>query len=168
MVRTARSASLQPPWHRRIPPIPVAAPDAVQGRQPRVLLRQAGLPGLRRRGAAGLRPRARTDVPCGNGPALRGSGHRLRCSAQRQRFQRRGLMVGPGQAAPRSLLPRARAARPLHGLAPSCIGSHYAVRTHALKTIGGIGPELAEDFSTSFLLTSAGGIRLRPHRGSTR
>lgn len=42
------------------------------------------------------------------------------------------------------------------GLAPSCIGSHYAVRTHALKTIGGIGPELAEDFSTSFLLTSAG------------
>lgn len=42
------------------------------------------------------------------------------------------------------------------GLAPSCIGSHYAIRTRALKDIGGIGPELAEDFSTSFLLTSAG------------
>jgi cellulose synthase (UDP-forming) len=42
------------------------------------------------------------------------------------------------------------------GLAPSCIGSHYAVRTEALKSIGGLGPELAEDFSTSFLLTSAG------------
>lgn len=42
------------------------------------------------------------------------------------------------------------------GLAPSCIGSHYAVRTRALRDIGGIGPELAEDFSTSFLLTSAG------------
>lgn len=42
------------------------------------------------------------------------------------------------------------------GLAPSCIGSHYAVRTEALKMIGGIGPELAEDFSTSFLLTSSG------------
>jgi cellulose synthase (UDP-forming) len=42
------------------------------------------------------------------------------------------------------------------GLAPSCIGSHYAVRTRALQDIGGIGPELAEDFSTSFLLTSAG------------
>ncbi len=41
-------------------------------------------------------------------------------------------------------------------LAPSCIGSHYAVRTEALQDIGGIGPELAEDFSTSFLLTSAG------------
>jgi cellulose synthase/poly-beta-1,6-N-acetylglucosamine synthase-like glycosyltransferase len=42
------------------------------------------------------------------------------------------------------------------GLAPVCIGSHYAVRTQALREIGGIGPELAEDFSTSFLLNSAG------------
>jgi cellulose synthase/poly-beta-1,6-N-acetylglucosamine synthase-like glycosyltransferase len=42
------------------------------------------------------------------------------------------------------------------GLGPVCIGSHYAVRTNALRDIGGIGPELAEDFSTSFLLNSAG------------
>jgi cellulose synthase (UDP-forming) len=42
------------------------------------------------------------------------------------------------------------------GLAPVCIGSHYAVRTKALASAGGLGPELAEDFSTSFLLTSAG------------
>ncbi|MBR7833156.1 glycosyltransferase [Actinospica durhamensis] len=42
------------------------------------------------------------------------------------------------------------------GLAPMCIGSHYAVRTRALRQIGGIGPELAEDFSTTFLLNSAG------------
>jgi cellulose synthase/poly-beta-1,6-N-acetylglucosamine synthase-like glycosyltransferase len=42
------------------------------------------------------------------------------------------------------------------GWAPACIGSHYAVRTSALRDIGGIGPELAEDFSTSFLLSSAG------------
>ncbi|MFJ4776235.1 glycosyltransferase family 2 protein [Streptomyces sp. NPDC088762] len=42
------------------------------------------------------------------------------------------------------------------GLAPLCIGSHYAVRTQALRDIGGLGPELAEDFSTSFLLNSAG------------
>jgi cellulose synthase (UDP-forming) len=42
------------------------------------------------------------------------------------------------------------------GLAPMCIGSHYAVRTAALNSIGGVGPELAEDFSTSFLLNSAG------------
>lgn len=42
------------------------------------------------------------------------------------------------------------------GLAPLCIGSHYAIRTQALRDIGGLGPELAEDFSTTFLLTSAG------------
>ncbi|MFG2638399.1 glycosyltransferase [Streptomyces sp. NPDC048362] len=42
------------------------------------------------------------------------------------------------------------------GLAPLCIGSHYAVRTRALRDIGGLGPELAEDFSTTFLLISAG------------
>jgi cellulose synthase (UDP-forming) len=42
------------------------------------------------------------------------------------------------------------------GLGPLCIGSHYAVRTAALREIGGVGPELAEDFSTTFLLSSAG------------
>ncbi|WP_412079175.1 glycosyltransferase family 2 protein [Streptomyces xanthophaeus] len=42
------------------------------------------------------------------------------------------------------------------GLAPLCIGSHYAVRTEAVQDIGGIGPELAEDFSTTFLMNSAG------------
>ena len=41
------------------------------------------------------------------------------------------------------------------GWAPSCIGSHYAVRTVALKEIGGLGPELAEDFSTTMMM--AGG-----------
>ncbi|ADP78670.1 glycosyl transferase family 2 [Pseudofrankia inefficax] len=41
-------------------------------------------------------------------------------------------------------------------LAPVCFGSHYAVRTAALREIGGIGPELAEDFSTSYLLNAAG------------
>jgi cellulose synthase (UDP-forming) len=42
------------------------------------------------------------------------------------------------------------------GWSPVCIGSHYAVRTAALRDIGGIGPELAEDFATTFLLTTAG------------
>ncbi len=50
------------------------------------------------------------------------------------------------------------------GLAPSCIGSHYAVRTVALREAGGVGPELAEDFSTSFLLTSAGWTGAFAHR----
>ncbi|OYD69870.1 glycosyltransferase family 2 protein [Rhodococcus sp. OK302] len=43
-----------------------------------------------------------------------------------------------------------------HGLSPLCIGSHYAVRTAAVRSIGGIGPELAEDFSTTYLLNTAG------------
>lgn len=40
--------------------------------------------------------------------------------------------------------------------APLCIGSHYAVRTQALKDIGGLGPELAEDHSTSMLMNAGG------------
>ncbi len=42
------------------------------------------------------------------------------------------------------------------GYAPSCIGSHYAVRTTALQQAGGLGPELAEDFSTTLILTAHG------------
>ena len=45
-----------------------------------------------------------------------------------------------------------------NGWAPLCIGSHYAVRTAALKEIGGLGPELAEDHSTT-LMMNAGGWR---------
>jgi cellulose synthase (UDP-forming) len=40
--------------------------------------------------------------------------------------------------------------------APSAIGSHYAVRTAALREIGGLGPELAEDFSTTLLMNAGG------------
>ena len=43
-----------------------------------------------------------------------------------------------------------------NGWAPMCIGSHYAVRTAALKDIGGLGPELAEDHSTSLIMNSNG------------
>jgi cellulose synthase/poly-beta-1,6-N-acetylglucosamine synthase-like glycosyltransferase len=43
-----------------------------------------------------------------------------------------------------------------NGFAPLCIGSHYAVRTSALAEIGGLGPELAEDHSTTLLLNSVG------------
>ena len=42
------------------------------------------------------------------------------------------------------------------GWAPMCIGSHYAVRTQALKEIGGLGPELAEDHSTSMIMNAHG------------
>ena len=43
-----------------------------------------------------------------------------------------------------------------NGFAPLCIGSHYAVRTRALREIGGIGPELAEDHSTTLMMNGHG------------
>ncbi|WP_298293412.1 glycosyltransferase family 2 protein [uncultured Litoreibacter sp.] len=43
-----------------------------------------------------------------------------------------------------------------NGCAPMCIGSHYAVRTKALREAGGLGPELAEDHSTTMLMNAAG------------
>ena len=42
------------------------------------------------------------------------------------------------------------------GWAPLCIGSHYAVRTKALREVGGLGPELAEDHSTTLLMNAFG------------
>ncbi|KAL4447730.1 hypothetical protein ABPG75_004949 [Micractinium tetrahymenae] len=42
------------------------------------------------------------------------------------------------------------------GWLPCCIGSHYAVRTRHLKAVGGIGPELDEDMSTSIIMSAAG------------
>ena len=42
------------------------------------------------------------------------------------------------------------------GFAPLCIGSHYSVRTKALKDIGGLGPELAEDHSTTLMMNGNG------------
>ncbi len=41
-------------------------------------------------------------------------------------------------------------------LTPMCIGSHYAVRTKALKEVGGLGPELAEDHSTTMIMSAGG------------
>jgi len=39
---------------------------------------------------------------------------------------------------------------------PLCFGSHYAVRTSALREIGGLGPELAEDHSTTMMMCAHG------------
>ncbi len=72
--------------------------------------------------------------------------------SNRGRIQREATFHGPSQLGHNN------------GLAPSCIGSHYAVRTRALREIGGIGPELAEDFSTSLLITSAGYEGVFAHR----
>ena len=60
------------------------------------------------------------------------------------RLYRDAAMHGPVQAGCNS------------GWAPVCIGSHYAVRTAALRDAGGIGPELAEDYTTTLWLVSRG------------
>ncbi|MBV8960500.1 MAG: glycosyltransferase, partial [Actinobacteria bacterium] len=62
----------------------------------------------------------------------------------RGRLFREAAMHGPVQAGSNG------------GFAPVCIGSHYAVRTRALKEVGGLGPELAEDYTTTLWLQSGG------------
>lgn len=42
------------------------------------------------------------------------------------------------------------------GVSPVCFGSHYAIRTEALRRVGGLGPELAEDFTTTLAMNAAG------------
>ena len=39
---------------------------------------------------------------------------------------------------------------------PMCIGSHYAVRTRTLRQVGGLGPDLAEDHSTTMVMNAGG------------
>jgi cellulose synthase (UDP-forming) len=62
----------------------------------------------------------------------------------RGRLYREATLHGPMQAGAND------------GYAPVCIGSHYAVRTAALQRVGGLGPELAEDYSTTLWLQSGG------------
>ena len=50
--------------------------------------------------------------------------------------------------------------------APLCIGSHYTVRTAALRSVGGLGPELAEDHSTTLMLNAGGGRGVPAGAGS--
>lgn len=64
--------------------------------------------------------------------------------AARGRLYAESIMHGPLQAGLSN------------GFFPLCIGSHYAVSTAALKVIGGLGPELAEDHSTTLLFASYG------------
>lgn len=60
--------------------------------------------------------------------------------ASRARLQAEAIFHGPIQSGTSTTF------------TPICIGSHYAIRTQALRAIGGIGPELAEDYSTSLLM----------------
>lgn len=64
--------------------------------------------------------------------------------AARARLQSEAAVHGPIQAGAND------------GWSPICIGSHYAVRTKALQQVGGLGPDLAEDYSTTLLMKSSG------------
>ena len=64
--------------------------------------------------------------------------------AARGRLYSEAIMHGPLQAGYSA------------GFAPLCIGSHYAVRTEALRQIGGLGPELAEDHTTTLMMNAHG------------
>lgn len=62
----------------------------------------------------------------------------------RGRLHREAALHGPAQAGCNG------------GWAPVCIGSHYTVRTAAIRDVGGIGPDLAEDYTTTLMLQSGG------------
>jgi len=66
------------------------------------------------------------------------------CWVVRGRFFKEAVFHGPHQAGAH------------HRVPPICIGSHYAVRTRALRDLGGLGPELAEDLSTSLMMNAFG------------
>lgn len=90
-----------------------------------------------------LKPFVSKEVGYVSAPSITNSNEELSWSA-RGRLHAESIMHGPLQAG--------------YSLdhAPLCIGSHYAVRTKALKEIGGLGPELAEDHSTTLMFNAHG------------
>ena len=156
MVLHQRCDRLEPPGGGGLPPAELATADEVQGREPGLLLRPLGLPQLRRCGAVGLRSPALADLPRCNGPpfadpAVGYVAAPSVCDANAsESWSARGRLYA--EATFHGAFQLGHSA----GWSPLCIGSHYAVRTAALSDIGGIGPELAEDFATSFLLNTAG------------
>jgi cellulose synthase (UDP-forming) len=90
-----------------------------------------------------LRPFANPSVGYVSAPSI------CSCNAQnswsaRARLYAEGLLHGAQQSGHSN------------SFAPLCFGSHYAVRTRALKGIGGLGPELAEDHSTTLIMNANG------------
>ena len=88
-----------------------------------------------------LRPFKAQNVGYVSAPSIANSNEKLSWSA-RGRLYAESIMHGPLQAGYS------------YHYAPLCIGSHYAVRTAALKQIGGLGPELAEDHSTTLMFNA--------------
>ncbi len=93
--------------------------------------------------AAMVRPFAAAKVGYTCAPSICDSNAEMGWTV-RGRLYREATLHGPMQAGAND------------GYAPVCIGSHYAVRTTALQGVGGLGPELAEDYSTTLWLQSGG------------
>ncbi|MDX1585928.1 MAG: glycosyltransferase [Balneolaceae bacterium] len=90
-----------------------------------------------------IRPFVNDEVGYVSGPSICNS-NASKSWAARGRLHAEAIMHGPLQTGYSD------------GFAPLCIGSHYAVRTKALMEIGGLGPELAEDHSTTLMMNSHG------------
>jgi cellulose synthase (UDP-forming) len=90
-----------------------------------------------------LRPFVNASIGYVSAPSICSENSSTSWSA-RGRLYAEALMHGPLQAGY------------TNGFAPLCIGSHYAVRTEALREIGGLGPELAEDHSTTLIMNGHG------------
>lgn len=90
-----------------------------------------------------IRPFADSRVGYVSAPSICDA-NRKQSWASRARLFAESIMHGPLQAGY------------TNGFAPLCIGSHYAVRTRALKQNGGLGPELAEDHSTTLMMNAHG------------
>lgn len=90
-----------------------------------------------------IRPFVNDEVGYVSAPSICDSNAKNSWSA-RGRLYAEAIMHGPLQAGYSN------------GFASLCIGSHYAVRTKALKEIGGLGPELAEDHSTTLMMNGNG------------
>lgn len=90
-----------------------------------------------------LQPFVADKVGYVSAPSITNSNQKISWSA-RGRLHAESIMHGPLQAG--------------YSLkyAPLCIGSHYAIRTKALFQIGGLGPELAEDHSTTLMFNALG------------
>ena len=135
----------------------MAAPDALEGGQPRLLLRPLGLPASTTSSRSSTpttvprRTYLREIVRAFADPRVGYVAAPSVCDANageswaaRGRLYKEATFHGPQQAGGH------------HAIPPTCIGSHYAVRTQALQEIGGVGPELAEDFSTSLMMNAFG------------
>ena len=130
----------------------LAAAHALEGGQPRLLLRPLGLsrattssPSSTPITSHARLSRARSSAPS---PIRASATSPRRASATRNRRRESGPSARASTWRRRSTAPLQAGGYTTRSRR-SCIGSHYAVRTQALQEIGGVGPELAEDFSTT-------------------